>query len=248
MMEVETLPLDPGKIRAAGVVCCAACLLGAAGGGYLAVAGPVAGVEGFSYPHAVPGFMALQIVLASPGWSDRRTARASMERCGAVDPTRTAGLLRRARRARRAGRSHGRRRHRRHCPNVLAGRKSSRVRRGLRRLHRPARHRPVDGGPRGGPRSPGIGAGNGGCPSPWALGCCSLWYRPWPQASRRRSGRSQRGSCCYRDASQRRVPLTSSQPRLSDTFAPNTVTGSWVDGIASRGPGLPLIRACSASN
>jgi hypothetical protein len=57
MMEVETLPLDPGRIRAAGVVCCAACLLGAVGGGHLAVAGPVAGVDGLSYPHAVPGLV-----------------------------------------------------------------------------------------------------------------------------------------------------------------------------------------------
>jgi len=52
------------KIRAAGAVCCAASLVGAAGGVYLAVAGPVAGLEGFSYPHAVPGFTALQMVLA----------------------------------------------------------------------------------------------------------------------------------------------------------------------------------------
>ncbi len=48
---------------------------------------------------------------------------------------------------------------------------------------------------------------------------------------------------CYtyhRDASQRKVPLTSSQPRLSGTAAPNRVTGSWVHHIASRGPGSPL--------
>jgi len=55
---------DSRKIRVAGAVCCAASLVGAAGGGYLAVAGRVAGVDGFSYPHAVPGFAALQIVLA----------------------------------------------------------------------------------------------------------------------------------------------------------------------------------------
>ena len=59
-----TLPLDPRRIRAAGAVCCAASLLGAAGGGYLAVAVPVTDGEGFSYPHPVPGFAALQIVLA----------------------------------------------------------------------------------------------------------------------------------------------------------------------------------------
>ena len=60
----ERLTRDSRKVRAAGAVCCAASLVGAAGGGYLAVAGPVAGVDGFSYPHAVPGFTALQMVLS----------------------------------------------------------------------------------------------------------------------------------------------------------------------------------------
>src|SRR5215211_7227406 len=55
---------DSRRIRAAGAMCCAASLLGAAGGGYLAVAGPVAGADGFSYPHALPGFTSLQMVLA----------------------------------------------------------------------------------------------------------------------------------------------------------------------------------------
>ena len=55
---------DSRKIRAAGAMCCAASLVGAAGGGYLAVASPVAGVDGFSFPRAVPGFTALQMILA----------------------------------------------------------------------------------------------------------------------------------------------------------------------------------------
>ena len=40
----------------------------------------------------------------------------------------------------------------------------------------------------------------------------------------------------HRAASQRMVSLTSSQPCLTGTFAPNTVTGSCIDVIARRGP------------
>ena len=78
-------------------MCCAASLVGAAGGGYLAVAGPVAGGDGFSYPHALPGFTSLQMVLAltSVGlivgllalrWSSAVpwTRRARLGYCGAI--------------------------------------------------------------------------------------------------------------------------------------------------------------------
>jgi hypothetical protein len=81
----------------ASTVCCAASLVGAAGGGYLAVVGPVAGVDGFSYPHAVPGFTALQMALALTNvglivgllalrWSGAVpwTRRAQLGYCGAI--------------------------------------------------------------------------------------------------------------------------------------------------------------------
>jgi hypothetical protein len=50
-----------------------------------------------------------------------------------------------------------------------------------------------------------------------------------------------------RVASQWKTWVTSSDP-MTVRSAPNTVTGSWVDHIARRGSGSPLISACSASS
>src|SRR5512144_1613604 len=49
-----------------------------------------------------------------------------------------------------------------------------------------------------------------------------------------------------RDATQRKARVTSSEPRLRGTPAPNKVTGSLVVHISSRGSTLPLCIASSA--
>ena len=51
-----------------------------------------------------------------------------------------------------------------------------------------------------------------------------------------------------REASQWKVWLTSSQPLLLTPDAPNTVTESWADDIASCGPGSPLWNASTATS
>jgi class 3 adenylate cyclase len=55
------------------------------------------------------------------------------------------------------------------------------------------------------------------------------------------------GEVGERVASQLKAWVASSDP-MAFRSAPNTVTGSWVDHIARRGPGSPLISACSASS
>ena len=181
---------DSRKIRAAGAMCCAASLVGAAGGGYLAVASPVAGVDGFSFPRAVPGFTALQMILAltSVGLI---VGLLALQSSGAVPWTRPAQLG---------------------YYGAIAALAGLTVAEGIAVT---VIQSPSDAGP------PAFGVVYAGYiillaaallpvgfevargPRrgwsrwlPFALAAWLLVVPPWPSASRRRCGRSQRGGCC----------------------------------------------------